>query len=87
MAKVKIVADSSVCLPKELIEKYGIELVPETIIFGNKVYRDGINLTPRDFYVLLEQAEELPTTSAPSPQDFYDAYQKASQYDRCTGYA
>ncbi len=79
MARVRIVADSSVCLPKELIEKYGIELVPETIIFGNKVYRDGVNLVPRDFYILLGQAKDLPTTSAPSPQDFIDVYQRVSQ--------
>ena len=79
MTQVKIVADSSVSIPKELIEKYGIHLVPETIIFGKKVYQDGIDLNPRDFYVLLKQAEELPTTSAPSPQDFYDTYQKVAQ--------
>jgi len=79
VAEVKIVADSSVCIPKELIDKYGIELVPETIIFGKKVYRDGIDLVPREFYTLLEQTEELPTTSAPSPQDFYDSYQKVAQ--------
>jgi DegV family protein with EDD domain len=48
MAEVKIVADSSVCLPRELIEKYGILLVPEKIIFGNKIYRDGMDLDPRD---------------------------------------
>ena len=67
MAQVKIIADSSVCLPKELIEKYGIHLVPEIIIFGETAYRDGINLNSRDFYILLEQAKDLPTTSAPSP--------------------
>ena len=44
MAKVKIIADSSVCLPKKLIEEYGIHLVPEIIIFGETVYRDGVNL-------------------------------------------
>ena len=65
MDRVKIVADSSVCLPKQLIEKYGIHLVLETIIFGKKVYRDGVDLNPRNFYVLLEQEKELPTTSAP----------------------
>ncbi|MBA7675519.1 hypothetical protein ES703_83755 [subsurface metagenome] len=53
MAGVRVVADSSVCLPKELIEQYNIELVPETIIFGTKVYRDGVDLVPQDFYVLL----------------------------------
>lgn len=79
MDKVKIVADSSVCLPKELLERYRIELVPETIIFGNRVYRDGIDLVPQDFYTLLEQAKDLPTTSAPSPQDFIDAFQKIAK--------
>lgn len=77
MAEVKIVADSSVCLPRELIEKYGILLVPEKIIFGNKIYRDGMDLDPREFYTMLQQAKELPTTSAPSPEDFADAYQRA----------
>jgi len=79
MAQVKIIADSSVSLPKELIKKYDIHLVPETIIFGQTVYRDGVNLNPRDFYTLLGQAEELPTTSAPSPQDFSDAYCQAAK--------
>lgn len=79
MAKVRIVADSSVCLPKELVEKYGIELVPETIIFGKTIYRDGVDLVPRDFYIKLGQAKDLPTTSAPSPQDFIDTYQRVAR--------
>jgi DegV family protein with EDD domain len=79
MTQVKVVADSSVCLPKELIEKYGILLVPEKIIFGDTVYRDGLELDPREFYTLLQQAKELPTTSAPSPEDFAEAYRKAIQ--------
>lgn len=77
MAEVKIVADSSVCLPRELLEKHGILLVPEIIIFGNKVYRDGMDLDPHEFYTMLQQAKELPTTSAPSPEDFANAYQRA----------
>ena len=79
MAKIGIVADSSVCLPKELVEKYKIELVPEVINFGDRVYRDGVNLVPHDFYVMLGKAKELPTTSAPSPQDFVDAYRNAAR--------
>jgi DegV family protein with EDD domain len=79
MAKVRVVADSSVCLPKELVKKYGIELVPEVINFGGRVYRDGVNLVPRDFYILLGKAKDLPTTSAPSPQDFIEVYQRAAQ--------
>jgi DegV family protein with EDD domain len=79
MPGVRVVADSAVCLPKELIAKYNIELVPETIIFGTTIYRDGVDLVPSEFYVKLGQAKELPTTSAPSPQDFIDAYQKVGK--------
>lgn len=79
MPGVRVVADSAVCLPKELIKKYNIELVPETIIFGTTVYRDGVDLVPSEFYVKLGKAKELPTTSAPSPQDFIDAYRKAGK--------
>jgi DegV family protein with EDD domain len=79
MAKVRVVADSAVCLPKELIKKYNIELVPETIIFGATVYRDGVDLVPSEFYVKLGEAKDLPTTSAPSPQDFMDAYRTVAK--------
>jgi len=77
--KVRIVADSAICLPNDLLKRYRIELVPETIIFGNTIYRDGVDLNPQEFYTLLEQAPEIPTTSAPSPQDFTRAYQKVSK--------
>ncbi|MFC1897140.1 DegV family protein [Chloroflexota bacterium] len=79
MDKVRIVADSAICLPKELLKRYRIELVPETIIFGDTIYRDGIDLNPQEFYTPLEQAPEIPTTSAPSPQDFTNAYQKVAK--------
>lgn len=79
MSGVRVVADSAVCLPKELIKKYKIELVPETIIFGTTVYRDGVDIVPSEFYVKLGEAKDLPTTSAPSPQDFIDAYRKVGK--------
>jgi len=79
LAEVKVVTDSAIYLPSELIDKYGIELVPEVIMFGDKTYRDGIDLHRHEFFTLLKQAKDLPTTSAPSPQDFIDAYQKAAR--------
>jgi hypothetical protein len=77
MSQVAVVTDSLVCLPKGATEKYNIGVVPLSVIFGNKVYRDGIDFKPKDFYPLLEQAEKLPTSSARSPQAFLDAYLKA----------
>ncbi len=65
MAKIGIVADSSVCLAKELVKKYKIELVPEVINFGDRVYRDGVNLVPHDFYLMLGKAKELPPRASP----------------------
>ena len=61
------------------MEKYGIEVVPIQVIFGDKVYRDGIDLTPSQFYALLRQAEKLPTTAASLPGPILEAYVKASQ--------
>lgn len=77
--EVAIVTDTTACIPKEQVEQYGIEVVPIEFIFGDKVYRDGIDMTPTEFYTRLRQAEKLPTTSGSSPSPFLEAYRKASQ--------
>jgi len=79
MKTVAIVTDTTACIPQEQIERYGIKVVPMTIIFGDKVYRDGIDINPTEFYTLLRQAKKLPTTSHPSPDHFLDAYRSASR--------
>jgi DegV family protein with EDD domain len=61
------------------VGKYGIELVPVEFIFGDKIYRDGIDMSPAEFYARLRRAEKLPTTSGSSPAPFLEAYQRASQ--------
>ncbi len=79
MVNVAIVTDSVACIPKELAEKYDIEVVPIQVIFGDKVYRDGIDITPSQFYALLRQAEKLPTTAASLPGPVFEAFCKVSQ--------
>jgi len=80
MAKeVRIVTDTISSLPKEEAEKLDIEQVPLEIVFGDKVYHDKVDLTADEFYSLLRQAEKLPTTSAPSPNVFLEAYRKVSR--------
>jgi len=61
------------------VAKYDIEVVPVELIFEDKVYRDGIDISPTEFYALLRQAKKLPTTSASSPTPYLEAYRKASQ--------
>ena len=79
MDKVAIVTDTIGCIPREQLEKYKIELVPLQIVFGDKVYRDGVDISPTEFYTLLRQVEKLPTSSAPSPSAFLEAYCKVSR--------
>ena len=77
--KVAIVTDSVACIPKEQAEEYGIEVVPIQVVFGDKVYRDGVDITPREFYAMLRNAEKLPTTAAAIPGAVLETYRKASQ--------
>ncbi len=73
---VKIVTDSTSDIPKELIEKHGIQVIPLTIFFGDEAYKDGIDLTPETFIDKLKSAKDLPTTSQPSPGDFAQLYRE-----------
>jgi len=77
--KVAIVTDTTACIPQEQVAKYGIEVVPVELIFEDKAYRDGIDITPAEFYTLLRQAEKLPTTSGSLPGPYLEAYGKTSQ--------
>jgi DegV family protein with EDD domain len=78
MEDVAIVTDSTVCLPQDLVEKYQIEIVPMEFISGGKIYRDGIDMSPSEFYKFLSQAEKLPTTSAPTPGTYFEVLKKVS---------
>jgi len=79
MRKVAIVTDTTACIPREQVEKYDIEVVPIQLIFENRTYRDGIDISPTEFYALLRRAKKLPTTSSSSPGPYLEAYQQASK--------
>jgi len=80
MNRVAVVTDSIACLPKELVERYGIYIIPITINFGDEIYRDGIDITPSEVYRLLRKAKKLPTTSSPPPGAYLEAYRQLSQH-------
>ena len=76
MPEVAVVTDSTANLPPELVERYGIEIVPLYIVFGGDrtVHETEITDYPA-FFEELRQAESLPTTSQPSVGDFTQAYE------------
>ena len=79
MAKIAIVTDSTANLPSELVERYGIHVVPNLLIFGEQTFRDGVDITPQEFYRRLREDKHLPTTSAASVGDFLRVYAKLSR--------
>lgn len=74
MPRVAIVTDSVACLTREHIKRYGIRIVPIKILFGNKVFRDSIDLTIAEAYQLLDKAPELFATSPSPPADYIGVF-------------
>jgi len=79
MPNVAIVTDSVADLPPQVVEELGITVVPLVVRFGTDVYRDGLDLSPDQFYEKLRTRKVLPATSVPSPGDFADAYNKLAE--------
>ncbi|MCM3760920.1 DegV family protein [Alkalihalobacillus oceani] len=71
---VAIVTDSTAYLPKEERERLSIYMVPLSVIFAEKTYKEELELTTEEFYKKLEGAEQLPTTSQPSTGQFVELF-------------
>jgi DegV family protein with EDD domain len=78
-ARVRIVTDSTADLPEELRARYGIVTVPLTIQFGTEVYKDGVDLTPAEFFAKQEAGPPYPTTAQPPVGWFEDAYRNLKE--------
>ncbi len=76
MGKIAVVTDSTADLTTELIEQYGITVVPLTLVIGEETMLDG-TLTQEEFFERMNAAPELPTTSQPPVGAFIEVYQKA----------
>ena len=76
MSNIKIICDSLADLPKELIDKYDIHVVPLSVIFDEKEYVDGIDITKEEFYKMLRQSDKLPKTSQVTYMSFKNAFEK-----------
>ena len=77
-----IVLDSTADFPEAAERFPSWRMVPLYVLFGDESYRDYVELSPEEFYARLRAAEQLPTTSQPTPGDFLKAYEELAQYDR-----
>ena len=76
---VKILSDSTCDLSKELVEKYGIEIIPLHIVLGEKEYLDGVEIGPDEIYEWSDENKTTPKTSAASISDAMDALEKCEK--------
>ena len=76
---IKIVTDSTAYLPEEVVQRYGIQVIPLNVLFGERTYKEGLDLSYEQFYQMLAQAKNLPTTSQPAVGEFYELYSKLVQ--------
>ncbi len=57
---VKIIADSTCDLSKDLVEKYDVEILPLNIVLGDEEYQDGVNITPDEIYAWSDEHKTTP---------------------------
>jgi DegV family protein with EDD domain len=79
MGKIAVVTDSVACVPQELLEKYDIRVVPFHVVWDGRVYTDGVDLTPGEFYRFFDENKAFPTTTQPSLADFMRTYARLSE--------
>lgn len=76
---IAVITDSVASLPTEVCAREKVHVVPLALILPDGVYRDGVDIDPRQYYRMLRENHISPKTSAPSPGDFLDLYRKLAE--------
>jgi DegV family protein with EDD domain len=77
MGSIAIITDSDASLPAEVAARYGIRQVPIIVLFGTESYRTGVDINDAQLFARIDREGVLPTTSAPSPGQFVEAFDAA----------
>ena len=80
--RIKITSDSTCDLSTEITEKYGITLVPLTVIKDGQAYKDNVTITPADIFAHVAAGGALCSTTAVSIGEYQDFFAPfAAEYD------
>ena len=77
MPRIAVITDSDASLPVDLAARHGIEQVPITVHFGQEVLQTGVDVNDAQLFERVDREGKLPTTAAPSPGMFAEAYRRA----------
>ena len=78
MANIKIVTDSSITIEPEVVEEYGISIVPLSVMVDGVLYSDS-ELGQGDFLRLMQSSKNLPKTSQPPVGVFAELYENLAE--------
>ncbi len=76
---IQIITDSLSDIRQSRAQQYALTVLPMHVLFGDKSYLDGINLSLEEFYHLLATSKDFPKTSQVSPEAFFGAFEAAVQ--------
>lgn len=76
MEKIKIITDSTLDLPVDLIREKDIEVLPLLINFGEESYLDGVEINTKEMIEKINSTGVLPTTAQVTPNRFEEAFKR-----------
>lgn len=76
---VAVVTDSACDLSEEVVRAHGIHVLPMSLVDGDDIFLDGVDISATEFHEKLASAEALPTTSQPAPGAFLAAFEQAAE--------
>ena len=76
LSKIAILTDSASDLTHEMIEGLDITIIPVRLRIGENNYKDGVDLTKKEFWHKLITEKVVPKTAQPSPAEFRDYYEE-----------
>ena len=77
MSRIAIITDTDSSLPADVAARYNIRQIPITIHFGEETFETGVDIDDAQVFERVDREGKLPTTAAPPPGKFVEAYQAA----------
>jgi DegV family protein with EDD domain len=74
VSQVRIVTDSTSCLPEESVREFGLRVVPVGLVIEGTPYRDNVDITLAEICARFDKMEKQPSTSAGNPGDFLNVF-------------
>ncbi|QJD82133.1 DegV family protein [Cohnella herbarum] len=76
MSMIRVVTDSTVDLSDDILQEYGVEVVPLSLCIDNETFLDRVDIQPTEFIEKMQKSKELPKSSQPPAGAFLEVYDR-----------